>query len=158
MFSKYKRERPILGRWPRDSQKTYKGNRGPGKKIIPLLAFLMARLLRYIHPHVSRYACVDAPCRQTIIRRNRVELFLTVTLILTSKKLICRPIYVSSGHFENISVRRTGYISQSIAEPKKRVSRSPLPILWVALLRKLRLSHNDSRRKLRAAFQNRSPG
>ena len=40
----------------------------------------MARLLRYIHPHVSRYARVDVPCRQTIIRRNRVELFLTVTL------------------------------------------------------------------------------
>jgi hypothetical protein len=40
----------------------------------------MARLLRYIHPHVSRYAQVDVPCRQTIIRRNRVELFLTVTL------------------------------------------------------------------------------
>ena len=44
------------------------------------LACLMARLLRYIHPHVSRYAQVDVPCRQTIIRRNRVELFLTVTL------------------------------------------------------------------------------
>ena len=40
----------------------------------------MARLLRYIHLHVSRYAQVDVPCRQTIIRRNRVELFLTVTL------------------------------------------------------------------------------
>jgi hypothetical protein len=40
----------------------------------------MARLLRYIHPHVSRYAQVDVPSRQTIIRRNRVELFLTVTL------------------------------------------------------------------------------
>ena len=54
---------------------------GPRKKIIPPLACLMARLLRYIHPHVSpRYARVDVPCRQTIIRRNRVELFLTVTL------------------------------------------------------------------------------
>jgi len=53
---------------------------GPRKKIIPPLACLMARLLRYIHPHVSRYAQVDVPCRQTIIRRNRVELFLTVTL------------------------------------------------------------------------------
>ena len=42
----------------------------------------MARLLRYIHPHVSRYAQVDVPCRQTMIRRNRVELFLTVTLTL----------------------------------------------------------------------------
>ena len=40
----------------------------------------MARLLRYIHPHVSRYAQADVPCRQTIIRRNRVELFLAVTL------------------------------------------------------------------------------
>jgi hypothetical protein len=40
----------------------------------------MARLLRYIHPHVFRYAQVDVPCRQTIIRRNRLELFLTVTL------------------------------------------------------------------------------
>jgi hypothetical protein len=53
---------------------------GPRKKIIPPLACLMARLLRYIHPHVSRYAQVDVPCRQTIIRRNRVKLFLTVTL------------------------------------------------------------------------------
>jgi hypothetical protein len=42
----------------------------------------MARLLRYIHPPVSRYAQVDVPCRQTIIRRKRVELFLTVTLIV----------------------------------------------------------------------------
>jgi hypothetical protein len=33
-----------------------------------------------MHPHVSRYAQVDVPCRQTIIRCNRVELFLTVTL------------------------------------------------------------------------------
>jgi len=53
---------------------------GPRQKIIPPLACLMARLLRYIHPHVSRYAQVDVPCRQTIIRRIRVELFLTVTL------------------------------------------------------------------------------
>jgi hypothetical protein len=53
---------------------------GPRQKIIPPLACLMARLLRYIHPHVSRYALVDVPCRQTTIRRNRVELFLTVTL------------------------------------------------------------------------------
>ena len=57
------------------------GTYGPRQKIIPPLACLMARLLRYIHPHVSRYAQVDVPCRQTIIRRNRVELFLTVTLI-----------------------------------------------------------------------------
>jgi hypothetical protein len=40
----------------------------------------MARLLCYIHPHISRYAQVNVPCRQTIIRRNHVELFLTVTL------------------------------------------------------------------------------
>jgi hypothetical protein len=40
----------------------------------------MARLLCYIHPHVSRYAQVDEPCRQTIIWRNRLELFLNVTL------------------------------------------------------------------------------
>jgi hypothetical protein len=53
---------------------------GPRKKIIPPLACLMARLLRYIHRHISRYAQVDVPCRQTIIRRNRVELFLAVTL------------------------------------------------------------------------------
>ena len=42
----------------------------------------MARLLRYIHPHVFRYAQMNVPCRQTIIRRNRVELFLTVILSL----------------------------------------------------------------------------
>jgi len=54
------------------------------QKIIPPLACLMARLLRYIHPHVSRYARVDMPCRQTIIRRNRLELFLSVTLMTTS--------------------------------------------------------------------------
>jgi len=40
----------------------------------------MARHLRYIHPNVSRYAQVNVPCRQTIIRRNLVDLFLTVTL------------------------------------------------------------------------------
>jgi hypothetical protein len=33
----------------------------------------MARLLHYIHPHVSGYAQVDGPCRQTIIPRKRVE-------------------------------------------------------------------------------------
>ncbi|MEX1355017.1 MAG: hypothetical protein AB1Z28_10380, partial [Desulfobacterales bacterium] len=32
------------------------------------------------HRHVSRYAPLDVPCRRTIIRRNLVELFLTVTL------------------------------------------------------------------------------
>ena len=47
----------------------------------------MARLLRYIHPHVSRYAQVDVPCIQTIIRRNRVELFLTVTLITAGGRI-----------------------------------------------------------------------
>ena len=40
----------------------------------------MARLLCYIHPHVSRYAQVDVPCRQTIIQRNRVELFFAAAL------------------------------------------------------------------------------
>ena len=52
----------------------------------------MARLLRYIHPHVSRYAQVDVPCRQTIIRRNRVELFLTVTL--NNEENIMRPNWI----------------------------------------------------------------
>jgi hypothetical protein len=47
--------------------------------MIPPLACLMACQLRYIHPHVSRNAQVDVPCRQTKIRRNRVEFFLTVT-------------------------------------------------------------------------------
>jgi len=41
---------------------------------------ILARLLRYIHRHVSRYAPVDVPCMRTQIRRNLVELFLTVTL------------------------------------------------------------------------------
>jgi len=40
----------------------------------------MVRLLCYIHQHVSRYAPEDVPCRQTTIPRNRVELFLAVTL------------------------------------------------------------------------------
>jgi hypothetical protein len=40
----------------------------------------MARLLRYIHQHVSRYALVDVTHRQTIIRRNREKLFHTVIL------------------------------------------------------------------------------
>jgi hypothetical protein len=51
------------------------------EKIIPHLACLLARLLRYIHRHVSRYAPLDVLCRRTQIRRNLVELFLTVTLI-----------------------------------------------------------------------------
>ena len=54
---------------------------GPRKKIIPHLACLLARLLRYIQRHVSRYAPLDVPCRRTQIRRNLVELFFTVTLI-----------------------------------------------------------------------------
>jgi hypothetical protein len=47
---------------------------------IPHLACFLARPLRYIHRHVSRYAPLDVPCRQTQIRRNLVESFLTVTL------------------------------------------------------------------------------
>ena len=54
---------------------------GPQKKIIPHLACLLARLLRYIQRHVSGYAPLDVPCRRTQIRRNLVELFFTVTLI-----------------------------------------------------------------------------
>jgi hypothetical protein len=50
----------------------------------------MAGLLRCIHPHVSRYAQVDVPFRQTIIRRNRAALFLTVTLsVMQSGKFTC---------------------------------------------------------------------
>jgi len=56
--------------------------RVPEKKI-PHLACLLARLLRYIHRHGSRYAPQDVPCRRTQIRRNLVELFLTVTLNCT---------------------------------------------------------------------------
>jgi hypothetical protein len=48
---------------------------------------LLARLLRYIHRHVSRYAPLDVPCRRTQIRRNLVELFLTVTLIHPHKPI-----------------------------------------------------------------------
>ena len=55
---------------------------GSQKKIIPHLACLLARLLRYIHRHVSRYAPLDVPCRRTQIRRNLVELFLSATLNL----------------------------------------------------------------------------
>jgi hypothetical protein len=40
----------------------------------------LARLLRYIHRRVSRYAPLDVPCRRTQIRRNLVDLFLAVTL------------------------------------------------------------------------------
>jgi len=39
----------------------------------------MARIRRYLNPRVTAYAQVDVPRRQTIIRRNRVDLFLTVT-------------------------------------------------------------------------------
>jgi hypothetical protein len=56
------------------------GSQGSKKKIIPHLACLLARLLRYIHRHVSRYAPLDVPCRRTQIQRNLVELFPTVTL------------------------------------------------------------------------------
>ena len=56
------------------------GSQGSQKKIIPHLACLLARLLRYIHRRVSRYAPLDVPCRRTQIQRNLVELFLTVTL------------------------------------------------------------------------------
>ncbi len=62
------------------------GREGPGKKIIPHLACLLTRLLRYIHRHVSRYAPLDVPCRRTQIRRNLVELFLTVTLTLKAEQ------------------------------------------------------------------------
>ena len=58
---------------------------GPQQEIIPHLACLLARLLRYIHRHVSRYAPLDVPCRRTQIRRNLVELFLAVTLTGTPK-------------------------------------------------------------------------
>jgi hypothetical protein len=51
------------------------------RKKNPHFACLMARLLRYIHRHVSRYALLDVPCWRTQIRRNFVELFLIVTLI-----------------------------------------------------------------------------
>jgi hypothetical protein len=54
---------------------------GPQQKIIPHLACLLSRLPRYIHRHVSRYAPLNVPCRRAKIRRNLVELFLTVTLI-----------------------------------------------------------------------------
>ena len=55
------------------------GQKAPRKKI-PHIACLLARLLRYSHRHVSRYASLAVPCRRTQIRRNLVELFLTVTL------------------------------------------------------------------------------
>jgi hypothetical protein len=64
-------------------------NLGPRQKNNSTLACLMVRLLRYIHPHVSRYAQVDVPFRQTIIQRIRVELFLTVTLCPTSQPAQC---------------------------------------------------------------------
>jgi hypothetical protein len=41
---------------------------------------LLARLLRYIHRHVSRYAPLDVPFRRTQTRRNPVALFITVAL------------------------------------------------------------------------------
>jgi hypothetical protein len=54
----------------------FKGTR----KKIPHLACLLVRLLRYIQRHLSRYAPLDVPCRRAQIRRNLVELFLTVNL------------------------------------------------------------------------------
>jgi hypothetical protein len=60
--------------------------KGPGKKILPL-ACPMARLLRSIHSHVSpRHVQVDVSCRQTTIRRNRMDFFLTVILKSHSRK------------------------------------------------------------------------
>ena len=53
---------------------------GPQQKITPHLACLLARLMRYILRHVSRYAPVDAPCRRIQIWRNLLELFLSVSL------------------------------------------------------------------------------
>jgi hypothetical protein len=59
---------------------------GSRKKIIPHLACLLVRLLRYIHRHVPRYAPLGVPCRRTQIRRNLVELYFTVTLSLKTEK------------------------------------------------------------------------
>ena len=53
---------------------------GPRKKIIPHLACLLARHLRSIPRHISRYAPGDAPWWQTHIRRHIVELFISATL------------------------------------------------------------------------------
>jgi hypothetical protein len=61
--------------------KPVNGNLGPLQKINPHFACLLARLLRYIHRHVSRYASLDVRCRRTQIRRDLVKLFITVTLI-----------------------------------------------------------------------------
>jgi hypothetical protein len=58
---------------------------GPQKKIIPHLGCLLTRLLCYIQRYVSQYMPLDVPCRRTQIRRNLVELFLTVTLRAHSK-------------------------------------------------------------------------
>jgi len=48
------------------------GSLGPQQEIITHLACLLARLLRYIHRHISRYAPADMPCRRTKIQRNLV--------------------------------------------------------------------------------------
>jgi hypothetical protein len=53
---------------------------GQWKKIFPHLSCLLARLLRYILRHISRYAPEDVPCRQTNIQRNLVELFFSTGL------------------------------------------------------------------------------
>jgi hypothetical protein len=45
----------------------------------PTSGGLLARPLHYIHRHVSRYVSLDVPCGRNQIRRNIVELFLTVT-------------------------------------------------------------------------------
>ena len=41
-----------------------------GKNKLNHLACLLARLRRYIHPHICAYAPADVPCRRTKIRRN----------------------------------------------------------------------------------------
>ena len=45
---------------------------GPRQEIITHLDCFLARLPRYIHQHISRYAPVDVPCRRTKILRNLV--------------------------------------------------------------------------------------
>ena len=57
---------------PRMGTSSIVGNLGPRQKIITHLACFLARLPRYIHQHISRYAPVDVPCRRTKILRNLV--------------------------------------------------------------------------------------
>jgi hypothetical protein len=66
--------------------------------MMPSLDCLMVRLLRYIHPHVSRYAQADVPCRQTAIRRNRVKLFRTV--------ILTRLLFAAAGAWVDLLVMR----------------------------------------------------